>query len=56
MRIETLAPIDVGQRIDVELKNGVTVNAEIVWVRQAEAGARFEAPVDIARVLVPAEK
>ncbi|MFM9977344.1 MAG: PilZ domain-containing protein [Sphingomonadaceae bacterium] len=56
MRIETLASVEVGQAIDVELKNGVSVRAEVMWVRDAAAGVRFEAPVDIAEVLAPAGK
>lgn len=53
MRIETLAPVDVGQRIGVDLKNGATVRSEVVWVGKAEAGVRFDAPLDLEKVLRP---
>lgn len=51
MRIETLAPIEVGQQISVELKSGITVGCAVVWVDGAEAGVRFNAPVDIEQLL-----
>jgi len=41
MRLETLAPVAIGQEIDVELKNGITVRSEGVWRENAEAGVRF---------------
>ncbi|WP_052134497.1 PilZ domain-containing protein [Sphingomonas sp. 37zxx] len=56
MRIETLAPVDRGQPICVELKNGVTVRSEVVWTKDGSAGVRFIAPVDIAQVLAPPAK
>jgi hypothetical protein len=51
MRIETLAPIEVGQHISVELKSGVTVRSSVVWVDGAEAGVSFDEPVDIGQLL-----
>jgi PilZ domain len=51
MLIETLAPFDVGQRIDVELKNGVTMRSEVRWVKHPDAGVQFDKPVNIEHVL-----
>lgn len=56
MRIETLAPIDIGQHVEVELKNGSKVRSQVVWVAPAEAGVRFEAPVDVAELLASPER
>lgn len=56
MRLETLAPVTIGEHVDVELKNGVTMRSEVVWVGAAEAGLRFIAPLDIAQVLAPPER
>lgn len=51
MRIETLAPIEVGQQISVELKSGVTVGCAVIWVDGTEAGVQFDQPVDIEQLL-----
>ncbi len=53
MRIETLAPVDIGQWIDVELKNGMKMRSEVVWRGPSEAGVRFDEPVNIERLLAP---
>ncbi|MEG3144342.1 PilZ domain-containing protein [Sphingomonas sp. RT2P30] len=51
MRIETLAPIEVGQQISVELKSGIAVCSVVVWINGGEAGVKFEEPVDIEQLL-----
>jgi hypothetical protein len=56
MRLETLAPVDIGQPIDIELKNGLIVRGEIVWVQQPEAGVRFAKPAELAQLLALPEK
>lgn len=53
MRIETLAVVDIGQQIDVELKNGMKVRSQVVWRGPSEAGVRFEEPVNIEALLAP---
>lgn len=56
MRIETLAPVDVGQNISVDLRNGATLHSEVVWLGEAEAGVRFDTPLDVKTVLAPATR
>lgn len=56
MRIETLAPVDVGQNISVDLRNGATLRSKVVWLGEAEAGVRFDMPLDVKKVLAPGSR
>lgn len=56
MRIETFALVRIGQQVSIDLKNGVTVCAEVVWVGDAEAGVHFDTPIDVEKMLAPAER
>ena len=51
MRIETLAPLAVGQDIDIEFKNGLNVRTQVAWVGKGEAGLRCYTPITIECVL-----
>jgi len=51
MRIDTLVPLVVGQDIDIEFKNGITVQTQVAWVGRGEAGLRCYTPITIERVL-----
>jgi len=53
MRIETFAPIEIGKTIDIELRNGIKLAAEIRWIKGVDAGVSLGTPVDIARMLAP---
>lgn len=55
MRIETLAKLRVGDEIEIGLTNGVTVACRVMWMKQCEAGVRFDAPIDIEYILAPGE-
>ena len=45
------SPVQPGQRVTVELKTNQHVDGEIAWVRDADAGIAFDAPVDITQLL-----
>ena len=45
------SPVKPGQRVTVELKTNQHVEGEIAWVRGADAGIGFDAPVDITQLL-----
>ena len=45
------SPVKPGQRVSVELKTNQHVEGEIAWVRGADAGIGFDAPVDITQLL-----
>jgi hypothetical protein len=51
MRIETLAHLEVGQDLDIEFKNGITVRTQVAWVGRGEAGLRSYIPIVIEQVL-----
>jgi hypothetical protein len=45
------SPVRAGQRVTVELKSNQQIEGSIVWVREANAGIAFDAPVDVAELL-----
>jgi hypothetical protein len=51
MRIETLAPMEIGQQISIELKSGVSVRSVVVWVDGTDAGVSFAESVNIEQLL-----
>lgn len=51
MRIETLVRLDVGQAVEIEFKNGISVQTRVAWVAGAEAGLQSYTPIPIERVL-----
>ncbi len=53
MRIETLSPVEPGERARVELKNGAIVEGVVVWSRHPEIGLRFDEAVDVTELLKP---
>ncbi len=45
------SPLTPGQRVTVELKTNLLVAGRIVWVREGNAGIRFDAAMDVAEML-----
>lgn len=56
MRIDTLAPLAVGQSVCVELRNGASAHCAVVWTNHFEAGLHFDSPVDIVEFLATARR
>ncbi|MBV9882835.1 MAG: PilZ domain-containing protein [Sphingomonadaceae bacterium] len=45
------SPLSPGQKVTVELKATQPVSGHVVWIREANAGIQFDAPVDVAELL-----
>ena len=45
------SPLRPGQRVEVELRSNQPIGGRVVWLRAANAGIAFDAPVDIAELL-----
>ena len=45
------SPLTPGQRVTIELKTNQPVDGRVVWVREANAGIQFDAPMDVAELL-----
>jgi hypothetical protein len=44
-------PVDVGDRLELELMTGEQLAGTIAWRRGSEAGLRFDAPVDVFAII-----
>jgi hypothetical protein len=45
------SPVQPGQRVSVELKSNQQIEGEVEWVRDADAGVRFDTKVDVSQLL-----
>ena len=45
------SPVELGQRVTVELKSNQQLEGRIAWVRDADAGIAFDVKVDITQLL-----
>jgi hypothetical protein len=45
------SPLEPGEPVSVELKTAQPVAGQVIWVRESNAGIRFDAPIEIADLL-----
>jgi hypothetical protein len=45
------SPVQPGQRVSVELKSNQQIEGVVEWVRDADAGVRFDTKVDVSQLL-----
>lgn len=45
------SPVQPGQRVVVELKSNQQIEGQVEWVRDADAGIKFDCKVDVAQLL-----
>ena len=51
MMLRLFTPVEVGQHVGVELKNGVPIAGSISWVKDGQVGIAFEQPIDVLEML-----
>ena len=47
MMLRLFTPVDIGQPIAIELKNGVSVSGSVGWVKDGQVGVAFDQPIDV---------
>ncbi len=55
-RVTSAVPLDVGQKISIDLKNGQTLAGEVRWSSFPCSGIQFDGPVDVETVLAPLKR
>jgi hypothetical protein len=45
------SPVQPGQRVTVELKSNQQIDGQVEWVRDADAGVKFDVKVDVSQLL-----
>ena len=53
MRIDTGSPLEEGEYVAVEARNGESIDGRIVWTGNLTCGIAFAGPVDHQALLVP---
>ncbi len=56
MMIEFRLTLAQGEAVSVELRNGDRLDGSVVWTEGGRAGIQLHAPVDVATILVPANR
>lgn len=51
MMLRLFTPVDVGQPVGVELKNGVPIAGSVSWVKDGQVGVAFNRPIDVLEFL-----
>lgn len=56
MMLRVYSPLAVGERLEVELKNGQPISGTVSWVRGDQAGIAFSDKVDVLAILAGEEQ
>jgi hypothetical protein len=51
MRIRAYGSVDIGARVEIELKCGVPITGHVGWVEDTDAGIIFDAQIDVLDLL-----
>jgi len=51
LRAHVYSPLEIGQKVSVELKTNQQTSGVVTWVREASVGIEFDAPIDVADLL-----
>jgi len=51
LMIHAYSPIEIGRRVDVELKSHHLLSGQVVWVRDGNAGIAFDEQIDVEAML-----
>lgn len=51
MRIRAYGSIEIGARVEIELKCGNPIAGEVGWVEETDAGVVFDMPIDVLELL-----
>ena len=47
MMLRLFTPVEVGQPLGVELKNGIPIAGKVSWVKEGQVGVAFDQPIDV---------
>lgn len=51
MMLRIYAQVEVGQPIEIELKNGIPITGKVSWVSDSQVGVEFDTPIDVLEIL-----
>ena len=51
MMLRLFTPVEIGQALGVELKNGVPIGGKVSWVKDGQVGVSFDVPIDVLEFL-----
>ena len=51
MMLRLFSPVETGQQVGIELKNGLPVTGTVSWMKDGQVGIAFDSPVDVVELL-----